>query len=174
MTIKRFNTAINGNYLCYIVINKKMLQVTEISHKLFVVKRRKRDPEFVLSVGKRIKEAMGDMSYTALAKKIGVKPNTIWDYVNGVSLPNPELLSKISDILSVSVDYFLKGQQSLFAKDEIERDTLYIVREAQEFGGSAVAEKIPQYGRFIIKEVKKPKSKSDGKGRAIRLKAGSG
>jgi len=147
-----------------------MLQLTEIQHKIFIVKRRKRDPEFVLSVGKRIKEAMGGMSYTELAKKVGVKPNTMWDYVNGISLPNPELLTTISDVTSVSVDYLLKGQQSLFVKNEFEKNTLYIIREAEEFGGPAVAEKIPQYGRFIVNEIKKPQAASDAESRATRTK----
>lgn len=135
-------------------------------------KRRKRDDVLAADIGRRIKELIGDRKRSEIAPRIGVASSTLWDYMNGDAIPGPEVLIKIGEVLGVSIDYLLKGNQSLFAKNEMERDTLYVIREAQELGGAGIAEKIPQYGRFILKDVKKPKEESDRKSKPSRHKAG--
>lgn len=122
-------------------------------------KRRKRDDVLAAEIGKRIKELMGDLKRTDIAGKIGIAPSTLWDYMNGDAIPGPEILIKLADILNVSIDYLLKGQQSLFAKNEDEKEALYQYRETEKL---TVSEQYKRYGRFLINETKKQKKTNNG------------
>ncbi|WP_333655103.1 hypothetical protein, partial [Dissulfurispira sp.] len=62
-------------------------------------------------------------------------------------------------------------ESEVFLKSILDRcDILYIVREAEEFGGPAAAEKIPQYGRFIINEVKNRRQRAMEKAEQLGIK----
>ena len=61
------------------------------------------------TLGKRIREqrALKEISQSELGKVIGVGKTTISNYETGYSSPDPESLTKISEILNVSTDYLL-------------------------------------------------------------------
>lgn len=62
---------------------------------------------------KRLKHLrnLKELTQTELALKIGIKENTakqtIYNYENGVSTPDPETLVKLAQVLECSVDYLL-------------------------------------------------------------------
>lgn len=129
-----------------------MLQVNNNTKYTFPMRRK--SAEIAAYVGMRIKKAMGDRTYTSVAKSVGVKPHTMWGYVNGLSLPGMDILSKISDELKVSIDWLIKGDESVVAKDNAEKEALYQYRETEKL---MVGEQYKRYGRFLINEVKKQK-----------------
>ena len=58
---------------------------------------------------KALKDAMGmsTITYTELAKRLGVNKSTVSMYLHGKALPSLEIFDKISDILDVSADFLL-------------------------------------------------------------------
>ncbi len=116
--------------------------------------RRPRDEKSLKEFANRFKDLIGDMALSKVADKLDriVSQKTFWDYENGLSMPGPDVLRKLSEKFGVSVDWLLTGQESLFAKDEFERRYLMTLREAGELG---VAETVERYARFVIEEKKK-------------------
>jgi transcriptional regulator with XRE-family HTH domain len=58
------------------------------------------------TLGKRIREEIKGAGYTqaAFAKKMGVTPSRLSNYLNGVRTPDVFTLTDIADILGLSVD----------------------------------------------------------------------
>ena len=52
----------------------------------------------------------GNLSQVKFAEKIGLSQRTIANYENGDNIPNAEVVTRISDIFGVSLDWLLKGQ----------------------------------------------------------------
>ena len=55
----------------------------------------------------------GNLSQVKFAEKIGLSQRTIANYENGDNIPNAEVVTRISDIFGVSLDWLLKGQGAL-------------------------------------------------------------
>jgi transcriptional regulator with XRE-family HTH domain len=65
-----------------------------------------------VAFGARLKRAVGERSYTSVAREVGVKPHTFWGYVNGVSLPSFDVLVRIADFLDVTLDWLIRGKEA--------------------------------------------------------------
>lgn len=63
-----------------------------------------------MSIHDRIRDARenANLSVNAFAKKVGVSSTAAWNWDWGYTTPKPDRLSKIAQVLGVSVDY-LKG-----------------------------------------------------------------
>ncbi len=55
----------------------------------------------------------GNLSQVKFAEKIGLAQRTIANYENGDNIPNAEVVTRISDIFGVSLDWLLKGQGAI-------------------------------------------------------------
>lgn len=123
------------------------------------MKGRKKNTELALNIGRRIEFLVkkAEMNNTKFAENIGVKPNTIWAYINGSITPSIEILLKIAEFTKVSIDWIIKGNNSEIPKDDFEKEFLLTIREAKKEG---VAEDGKKYLRFIIEEKKKEKTNS--------------
>ena len=55
----------------------------------------------------------GNLSQVKFAEKIGLSQRTIANYENGDNIPNAEVVTRISDIFGVSLDWLLKGQGAI-------------------------------------------------------------
>lgn len=150
-----------------------MLLLTEIDNKILRMKgKRPRNEIFYKEFALRLKELIGEKSLSEVARDIDgiVSQKTLWDYVNGISMPGPDVLVKISETFKVSIDYLLKGQISLFPKDDHEKRLLYKIREAEQL---QVSEKIDSYSDYVIDKAKKEKeSSTSAQSKNVRDKAG--
>jgi transcriptional regulator with XRE-family HTH domain len=113
------------------------------------------DENLAAVLGKRIKELVGDRKYSAIARQIGVKPNTFWGYLNGLTMPSFKILLKLAEHFDVSVDWLLKGQESLLPKNSLEMDVLSSIRRITD---RRVAEQAATYVHFLAGERDKPGS----------------
>ena len=68
-----------------------------------------------MSLGDRLRQRRQEMGLTRpqLAAKICVTPSAIANYENGDNIPNAEVVTRISDIFGVSLDWLLKGQGAI-------------------------------------------------------------
>lgn len=75
-------------------------------------------------VGKRIKEAFGDATDTAIARRCRTTPTTIKAYTDGERLPVAEMLMQMHRATGVSLDWLLlgKGQKFMVEKPAVEFD----------------------------------------------------
>jgi len=77
-------------------------------------------------VNKRFTEAFNylNASTNGLAKQMNVSQRTIWNYVNGVSIPSEQMVRKFCQFYPVfSYDYLMNGiGEMLRTKEEIEND----------------------------------------------------
>ena len=55
----------------------------------------------------------GNLSQVKFAEKIGLSQRTIANYENGDNIPNAEVVTRISDIFGVSLDWLLKGRGAI-------------------------------------------------------------
>ena len=62
----------------------------------------------------RLKESRKRAGITqeALAKKIGVERSSVGKYESTGTIPSPDVLAKISQVLGVSTDYLLTGKNA--------------------------------------------------------------
>ena len=68
-----------------------------------------------------------NITQTELARSIGVKPNTISNYRNGVSQPDADTIIKIASFFDVSIDYLLTGKRT---ENKITREELGLSERA--------------------------------------------
>ena len=66
-----------------------------------------------MDIAGRIRMVRGNLSQVKFAKKIGLSQRTIANYENGDNIPNAEVVTRISDIFGVSLDWLLKGQGAI-------------------------------------------------------------
>ncbi|EST11121.1 helix-turn-helix domain-containing protein [Sporolactobacillus laevolacticus] len=94
----------------------------------------------------RLKEARdySNLKQTQVKERTGINNKTLSGYENGVSVPDPDTLSKLADLYDVSVDYLIgrtdkKHYYDLTEKDEkdIAKDMENLVNELN--GDSALA-----------------------------------
>jgi len=100
---------------------------------------------------KRLQELLDDKDITQreLAQRIGVTEVTISRYLNGERKPRIEIISKIAEVLGVSIDYLLGysdirnpygsietiDQQSKYNDDDelMSEEDLYVIEQFKEF-----------------------------------------
>ena len=111
--------------------------------------RNKKDEELSVVLGKRIKELAGERKHSAIARQIGVKPNTFWGYLNGLTMPSYKVLLKLADHFNVSVDWLLRGQESPVPKDPIEMKVISCMRRISD---KSVAKQVADYALFLSNE----------------------
>ncbi len=114
--------------------------------------RKKRDERLASEVGKRIRMLLGKRTYASLAREVGVKPHTVWNYANGVTLPSIEVLIRLSEHWGVSTDWLLKGSRSAHAVSDGEKMWLSWMRKAESFG---VAEEVERYLSYLLQREKR-------------------
>lgn len=116
-----------------------------------------RNEALAKSFGQRLKKISGNISQSKLAEKLDniVSQKTLWDYINGLSMPRPDALLKISEKFNVSVDWLLKGNESEIPKNDQEKKFLEYYREAKELN---VADKIEHFAKYTIDEANRDKS----------------
>lgn len=116
----------------------------------------------------KIDEIKG-MNLRRLRKKANLTQKEIGDYFNdsegnvsAMEHGKRTLTDRKIEILCEKLNYkyfeFFIEDEDPVIKEEDEKSLLHTYREAKELGG-AVAEKIPQYGRFLLTEIKKPQKK---------------
>ncbi len=81
------------------------------------------------TIGERLTELLekADMSVPELANKTGVVKGTIYNIINGKTLPKQDTISNIAKELNTSMDYLIFGTNEY--KDKIEKQLLETFRE---------------------------------------------
>lgn len=136
---------------------------------LYVQKR-----EIDVMVGRNLKRLRihSGMTQEGLAEKLNITSSgLIPQWESGVKGIGKNVLEKLCVIFNVRPYEFYIEDKTPLITDEDEKDLLITFREAKELGG-AVAEKIPEFGRFIITQTKKSKRTGTGKGKKTRHKTG--
>ena len=64
----------------------------------------------LMPVWERITQAMGTDQQNEVAKKLGVTPQSVWQWTKG-KLPRRDLLVKIAEIGNTTVDWLLSGDE---------------------------------------------------------------
>jgi len=94
----------------------------------------------------RIKQARTQKGYSQkeLAQEVGVHVTNISRYERGENRPTAEVLSRLAEVLEVSVDFLMMGSVDQAASDSIsDRELLQQFRRV---------EKLPQDKKHLIKE----------------------
>lgn len=81
------------------------------------------------------------------------------DWERGVKGVGKDILEKLCKILKAKPYEFYIDNETPILIDKEEKELLITYREAKELG-LIVAEKIPQYGRFVVNEVKTMKERA--------------
>ena len=118
---------------------------------------------------RRIREQK-KISQEQLAELINTPSTRLSAYETGREGMGKDIMSRVCKALDVRPYEFYFELGIPLIVDNDEKDLLHTYREAKELGG-AVAEKIPQYGRFLLTETKKPEGKTTAKSRTSRIKA---
>ncbi len=94
---------------------------------------KRNNDELRIQIAKRLKQVVGKTNNREFADKLGniVDASTIWTYTNGVSIPGPEVLIKISEVTKCSIDYILHGVQHFDVDNDIELDMIKLLRRAE-------------------------------------------
>jgi transcriptional regulator with XRE-family HTH domain len=73
-------------------------------------------------VGGRLKHLFGNKSLPEVARILDnvVSSKTLWEYVNGMSLPGPPVQIKIADTFGITLDWLLTGKEAQPAAREEE------------------------------------------------------
>ena len=78
-----------------------------------------------MDIAGRIRMVRGNLSQVKFAEKIGLSQRTIANYENGDNIPNAEVVTRISDIFGVSLDWLFgdtaDGEPPEAAKPEADR-----------------------------------------------------
>ncbi len=106
---------------------------------------------------KRIRLAKG-LTQDRLAEMVIIPKALISDTENNKRGIGKDIMSRICKALNIKPYEFYLEPDTPIIEDDLEKETLSTLREAKKFG-IMVAEKIPEYGRFVIKEAKKSKTK---------------
>lgn len=120
--------------------------------------RKTRNEAVAKAMGQRLKELFDNENLADVAKRIDgvVSRKALWSYINGLSIPSADVLMVISEKYNVSIDWLLKGQESLIPRDNKETDLLITFRRARAAG---VAEQIMPYMHYLTET----KAKGDAK-----------
>lgn len=88
-----------------------------------------------MNFGERLKELRNNkkMSQSELAEFAGLHYTQIGRYEKNKSLPSSDILKKLADLFSVSIDYLIEGTTEENAKSHIhDRDLLKQFKEIEE------------------------------------------
>lgn len=119
---------------------------------------------------KRIRESK-KLSQENLGEMINITNTKISAIENGREGMGKDIMTRICNTLNIRPDEFYINKETPVLQDKDEQKMINIYREAKELG-SMIAEKIPEYGKFIIKETKKPHTSSSQKSKTLRHKEG--
>jgi len=113
--------------------------------------QKRKDEKLYKEVGKRLSATFGKMPLPEVAKRLDniVSAKTLWDYVNGFSMPRTAVFKKISEVFDVSADWLLKGTESDRPANEEERTMFKQMRQARTLG---IAEEALEYVNYLIKK----------------------
>jgi len=106
---------------------------------------------------KRIRLAKG-LTQDRLSELVNIPKALISDAENNKRGIGKDIMSRICNALDIRPYEFYLEPGTPIIEDNLEKETIYTLREAKQFG-IMIAEKIPEYGRFVIKEAKKSKTK---------------
>lgn len=120
-------------------------------------------------IGKNLKRIRlkAELTQDKLGEMIGVDGVVIAQIEGAIRGMGKVVMSRLCKALNVYPYEFYIDNDTPVAYDEIEKETLFTLREAKKLG---VAEEIPKYGKYLIQEIKKTK-KVPGEGKALRYKA---
>jgi transcriptional regulator with XRE-family HTH domain len=76
--------------------------------------------ELKKEVGERLRQAFGGRSLPAVARMLDnvVSSKSLWEYVNGMSLPGPPVQIKIAHTFGITLDWLLTGKEPQPVREE--------------------------------------------------------
>lgn len=76
-----------------------------------MAKKRRRDPAQMRAFGERLRLACDGrgVQHTELGEQVGARPNTVWRWMDGQSMPGGDRQQAIADYLSVPLRWLLRG-----------------------------------------------------------------
>lgn len=100
------------------------------------------------TVGERIKYArkLKNLTITALSKLTGLSVGNLSDLENNKSMPSSNALIKLKNVLGVSIDWILTGQENTYVLKE--NETQYILNNNKDFL------EMPEKDKIILKAFK--------------------
>ena len=101
----------------------------------------------------------------------GVEGTYLSQVENNLTGLGKDVMLRICNALNIQPYKFYIDKDTPLIQNKNEQEIIHIFREAKDLGTN-VAEKIPEYGKFIIKETKKSKTPAPRKGRSLRHKKG--
>ena len=84
------------------------------------------------TIHKRIKQARlaVGLSQSALAKKLGIKPQSVQNWENGISSPKTTRFEKLANVLDVSPAWLLHGdERSNLLSHEVNQEELLLIKQ---------------------------------------------
>jgi transcriptional regulator with XRE-family HTH domain len=111
-------------------------QITEIRKPCQEVFDNKLKPAVRQSFGERLRQAFEGIGNSEIARKIGVSPSAITDYMKGKTLPTAEGLVRIAEISKTNLHWLLTGE------GEESNDPLRFLDERRRVTVIAVASKL--------------------------------
>lgn len=104
-----------------------------------------------------------------LAEMIGITPEYLNKLIKGHRGLSDDIQARLCNALKLRPDEFYIDNETPILQDNNEQELMNIYREAKDLG-TIVAEKIPEYGKFVIKETKKSKTVAPRKSKGVRHK----
>ena len=117
---------------------------------------------------RRIRNERG-LTQEKLGELIEVEGTYISQVENALTGLGKDVMARLCNALNIKPEEFYYYDKSPVIIDKAEQAMIYMFREAKPLG---VAENIANYGKFIIKETKKPKTEGALKSRNTRHKKG--
>ncbi len=125
--------------------------------------QRPKDRELYSDFGSRLAETIRErgLTITKFEKLMDgyVSYHSLSDYVTGESMPSPPVLLKIAEVLEISIDWLLRGEQSPYPRDRTELQLYNLLREASDLG---VAEQAIEFLGIIIERNRRARDEEQG------------
>jgi transcriptional regulator with XRE-family HTH domain len=86
------------------------------------IKRRNFPPLPTATFPQRVAKMMTEkrLSQSDVAREVGYTPTAVWNWLQGNTLPRPETLVALSELLEVDIDWLRDGESSSTDRDENE------------------------------------------------------
>ena len=114
------------------------------------------------------------LSQDHLAELVQIPKSLISGAENNKRGIGKDILSRLCKALNVQPYEFYLDEKTPLPISDLERKAIYAVREAEHSGVGYIAEETCTYLSHRVNTIKKQKKAGPHKGRAARLKAGSG
>lgn len=124
------------------------------------------EDELKAAIGARIRELLKNNkeSIAEILTEYNIPRSTFTSYLTGQCFPPPQLIISLAEKYNVSIDWIMKGQESLLPKDGLESDILTMTREAASLG---VASEGMEYMAYIVDRAR---DREKAKAHVLRLK----